>query len=242
MHEIHPDVLNKVTGGSYHAPHDVLGAHPVDAAWVLRVLRPLATKVVIDLGDQKVELAHVHNGLWQGSVPGKNAPDYRVIAEYQDGLDTNSWTTDDAYRHLPSIGELDLHLIAEGRHEELWKALGSHVRTVPSKLGDTSGVAFAVWAPNAQAVRVVGDFNSWNGTLHAMRVMGSTGVWELFIPGLTAGTKYKYEILTKHGHWITKIDPMARLAETPPATASVSRVRQVSAGMAGLAWASSTAR
>ncbi len=221
LQEIHPEVLAKLTSGSYHAPHDLLGVHAVDDGWVIRVLRPLATKVTADLGTSKIELTHVHGGLWQALVAAASAPDYRVIAEYQDGLTTKSWITDDAYRHLPSIGELDLHLIAEGRHEELWKALGSHLRTVPSKLGETSGVAFAVWAPNAQAVRVVGDFNSWNGTLHVMRAMGSTGVWELFIPGLTAGTKYKYEILTKHGTWITKIDPMARLAETPPATASV---------------------
>ena len=219
MVEIHPDVVHKVTTGSYHAPHDVLGAHPVGQSWVIRTLRPLATKVSAQLADgSKVDLTHMHNGLWQGEVASSAAPDYRIAAEYQDGA---AWVTDDAYRHLPSIGELDLHLIAEGRHEELWKALGSHPRSVPSALGSTAGVAFSVWAPNAQAVRVVGDFNSWNGTLHAMRVMGSTGVWELFIPGLSTGTKYKYEILTKHGNWITKIDPMANYAETPPSTTSV---------------------
>ena len=222
MQKIHPDVLHKVTTGSYHAPHDVLGTHKDADGWVVRVLRPLATKVTIEMPSNKsLELKHVQNGLWAGVVDRKSAPDYRVVTEYKNGDEVSVWKTDDAYRHLPSIGELDLHLIAEGRHEELWKALGSHVRTVPSKLGDTTGVAFAVWAPNAQAVRVVGDFNSWNGELHAMRVIGSTGVWELFIPELGAGTKYKYEILTKAGHWITKIDPMARLAETPPATASV---------------------
>ncbi|MFM6963811.1 MAG: 1,4-alpha-glucan branching protein GlgB [Micrococcales bacterium] len=219
MREIHPDALHKVTSGSYHAPHDLLGTHPVDGGWAIRVLRPLATKVVAELaGSTQVELKHIQGGLWQGLVETKTTPDYRISATYEDGV---TWKTDDAYRHLPSIGELDLHLIAEGRHEELWKALGSHVREVPSALGATKGVAFAVWAPNAQAVRVVGDFNSWNGNLHAMRVMGSTGVWELFIPELSAGTKYKYEILTKYGTWITKIDPMARYAETPPATASV---------------------
>ena len=222
MHEIHPDILHKVTAGSYHAPHDVLGTHQVDGGWVIRVLRPLATRVIAELGGKKsIELEHVHNGLWAGLVKAKAAPDYRINAEYKDGDNLKSWTTDDSYRHLPTIGDLDLHLIAEGRHEELWKALGSRVRTVPSKLGDTTGVAFSVWAPNAQAVRVVGDFNSWNGHLHSMRVMGATGIWELFIPGLGVGTKYKYEILTKGGNWIAKIDPMARFAETPPATASV---------------------
>ena len=221
MHEIHPDILAKVTAGSYHAPHDVLGAHPTDGGWVIRVLRPLATKVSVETAAGIHELTHTHNGLWQAVFAGTATPDYRVIAEYKDGLDLNSWRTDDPYRHLPTISEFDLHLISEGRHEELWKALGSHLRSAPGALGESAGVAFAVWAPNAQAVRVVGDFNNWNGSMHAMRVMGSTGVWELFIPGLGSGTKYKYEILTKHGHWITKIDPMARYAEIPPATASV---------------------
>ena len=203
------EVLDRVSNGRHHDPHSVLGAHPIEGGWVIRALRPLATSVVALVGKTKVELSHSFNGIFEGAVASNNAPTYKIHATYEDG----EWIGDDPYRHLPTVGELDLHLIKEGRHEELWKALGANIK------GD--GTAFAVWAPNAQAVRVIGEFNGWNGVTHAMRVMGSSGVWELYIPGIAAGTKYKFEILTKAGEWISKIDPLAKFAETPPNTASV---------------------
>ncbi len=203
------EVLDRVSNGRHHDPHSVLGAHPIEGGWVIRALRPLATSVVALVGKTKVELTHSFNGIFEGAVASKNAPTYKIHATYEDG----EWIGDDPYRHLPTVGELDLHLIKEGRHEELWKALGANIK------GD--GTAFAVWAPNAQAVRVIGEFNGWNGVTHAMRVMGSSGVWELYIPGIGSGTKYKFEILTKAGEWISKIDPLAKFAETPPNTASV---------------------
>src|SRR5690606_25958708 len=104
---------------------------------------------------------------------------YELRAGYEDG---STHVADDPYRHLPTLGEVDLHLIGEGRHEQLWDALGAHVRRFPG----VDGVSFAVWAPNAQAVRVVGGFNGWDGAGHAMRSLGSSGVWELFVPGLGA--------------------------------------------------------
>src|SRR5690606_30659511 len=116
-----------------------------------------------------------------------------------------------------TIGELDLHLIREGRHEELWRALGAHVRTVDG----VEGTAFAVWAPNARAVQVIGSFTSWDGRLHSMRSLGTSGVWELFVPGVGAGEVYKFRILGADGTWREKADPMARAAEVPPATGSV---------------------
>ena len=203
------DILDRVSNGNYHDPHSVLGVHPVEGGWVIRALRPMAKEVSAVIGKTKVTLNHSFNGIFEGTVAGKSVPSYQILAVYEE----DEWLSDDPYRHLPTLGELDLHLIKEGRHEELWKALGANVRE--------GGVAFAVWAPNARAVRVVGDFNGWNGLAHAMRVMGSSGVWELFIPGIGVGTKYKFEILTKSGDWITKIDPLAKLAETPPSTASV---------------------
>ncbi|MFV0318913.1 MAG: 1,4-alpha-glucan branching enzyme, partial [Microbacterium sp.] len=118
---------------------------------------------------------------------------------------------------MSALGELDLHLIAEGRHEELWRVLGAHVRHDDG----VPGTAFAVWAPNARAVRVVGDFNDWDGQRHPMRSLGSSGVWELFVPAVGTGTVYKFEILTRGGAWILKADPMARQAEVPPATGSI---------------------
>lgn len=217
--EINIDVLWKVSEGRYHDPHGVLGAHPAEDGWVIRTLKPMAEKVSAKLADgSTVELDHLHNGIWQGFAKAAHKPDYRIVAKYAGAPD---WQSDDPYRHLPTLSEFDLHLIQEGRHEELWKALGSHILRFSSSLGDIKGVSFAVWAPNAQAVRVVGDFNLWNGVTHSMRVMGGNGVWELFIPGVEEGAKYKYEILTKAGHWVTKIDPLAQATEVPPSTASI---------------------
>ncbi|WP_344674125.1 1,4-alpha-glucan branching enzyme, partial [Microbacterium dextranolyticum] len=211
-----PDhILDAVASGSYHAPHDVLGLHQQpDGSWVIRARRPMATTVtaVTDTG-ARMPLTHVRAGIWEGASTSR--PDaYDLVATYDGGAEHRS---DDPYRHLPTLGEVDQHLIGEGRHEQLWNVLGAHVRRFPG----VSGVAFSVWAPNARAVRVVGDFNSWDGQSHAMRSLGSTGVWEIFVPGLGAGVAYKYEILTPHGGWIMKADPMAQRAEVPPATASV---------------------
>ncbi|MDL9979945.1 1,4-alpha-glucan branching protein GlgB [Microbacterium candidum] len=211
---IDPGLLDAVAGGSHHAPHDVLGLHPSGDAWAVRTRRPLADTVTAVFDDgTRVPLEHVRSGIWEGAHTG-SAGSYRVVATYAGAPDDD---VDDPYRHLPTIGELDLHLIREGRHEQLWQALGAHVRVS----GGSEGSAFTVWAPDARAVRVVGDFNRWDGQGHAMRSLGASGVWELFVPDLGAGSVYKYEILTPDGWWTTKADPMARFAETPPATASV---------------------
>ena len=116
---------------------------------------------------------------WQ-SCRATSCPPTAIDVDYGQGL----IPADDPYRFLPTLGELDLHLIGEGRHEELWKTLGAHVRTYDSPFGPITGTSFAVWAPNAEGVRVVGDFNGWDGTGHPMRSMGSTGIWELFIPNV----------------------------------------------------------
>ncbi len=128
---------------------------------------------------------------------------------------------DDPYRFLPTLGDIDLHLIGEGRHEQLWEVLGAHVRAYQTSLGVVSGVSFAVWAPNAQGVRVTGDFNYWDGTAHPMRSLGSTGIWELYIPNIGDGTVYKFQILGRDGAWREKADPFAFATEVPPATGSV---------------------
>ncbi len=207
-------MLDAVADGSHHDPHAVLGLHASGDDWVVRARRPLAASVTAVFPDgDRVALTHLRGGVWEGLREG--APDpYQLVATYEDGP---AHTADDPYRHTPTIGELDLHLIGEGRHEELWRVLGSHLR----RHGGVDGVAFTVWAPDARAVRVVGDFNGWDGRGHAMRSMGGSGVWELFVPGLEAGAVYKFEILTPDGDWILKADPMARQAEVPPATASV---------------------
>ncbi|GAA2062201.1 1,4-alpha-glucan branching protein GlgB [Leifsonia soli] len=212
-------LLAAVATGSHHDPHAILGQHQVaapgvaDPITVIRALRPLAAEVVAVLPTgAHIELAHVGHGIWQGvDIVGPGA--YLIKARYDDG---SVWTADDPYRFLPTIGQLDLHLIGEGRHETLWTALGAHVRD----LGGVVGTAFTVWAPHARAVRVVGDFNGWDGTLHSMRNMGASGVWELFVPGIGAGEIYKFDLLAQDGRWVRKVDPMAQFAEIPPATAS----------------------
>ncbi|MFF1572872.1 1,4-alpha-glucan branching protein GlgB [Leifsonia sp. NPDC058292] len=213
-------LLYAVSVGSYHDPHAVLGQHPAaasgvtDPVTVIRTLRPLASEVsaVLSTG-ARIELAHLAHGIWQG-VDIVGGDGYRIEARYPDG---SVWTADDPYRFAPTIGELDLHLIGEGRHEQLWSALGAHVREIDG----VRGTAFTVWAPHARAVRVVGEFNGWDGTQHALRSMGPTGVWEIFVPEVGAGAIYKFDLLGVNGAWVRRADPMARAAEIPPATASV---------------------
>jgi len=215
--DIDPAVVADILGGTHHDPHTVLGPHVDGTGVVVRVLRPLAKSISIETLEGTYPAEHVVDALWQAALPGSEVPDYRVHVTY----DGDPVTTDDPYRFLPILGELDLHLIREGRHERLWDVLGAHTRTFPSVLGEVQGTSFAVWAPNARAVRVIGEFNHWQGTGHAMRSLGASGVWELFIPGVMDGTQYKFEILGKDGHWKQQADPMARRTEVPPNTASI---------------------
>jgi len=128
-----------------------------------------------------------------------------------------SWTTRDPYCYLPQLGEMDLHLFSEGRHLNLHRIMGARVRTI----GDIPGVLFAVWAPNARAVSVVGSFNDWDRRRHPMRTRGVSGVWELFVPGVTAGDLYKFSMLDANGFELVKADPYALRSEMRPGTASI---------------------
>ncbi len=210
---LHPDHIAALVGGSHPQPHATLGQHPVDGGHVIRVIRPLAATVTAIRADgSRLTLEHLADGLWQGLAP-LPAQAYVVETSYDNGP---TWTADDPYRFVPSVGEIDLYLWGEGRHEQLWHVLGAHFR--PHE--DVVGTSFSVWAPHARAVRVVGDFNGWNGVGHAMRRLDDNGVWELFVPGLHPGTAYKFELLSQAGVWVTRADPMARYTEVPPATAS----------------------
>lgn len=210
--------FQELAEGSHHNPHEILGIHVLQGTWQHRALRPFAKSVWLETATERFELTHQEAGVWELSQKGSAPSDFRIRAVYENAPD---WLTSDSYSKDPTIGELDLHLITEGRHEELWKALGARLISSKDSLGDTSGVAFTLWAPNAVAVKVVGDFNSWDGTCYPMRSMGGSGVWELFIPGVGSGALYKFQIKTKNGNWLTKIDPMAQRTETPPATSSV---------------------
>jgi 1,4-alpha-glucan branching enzyme len=193
--------------GNVHDPHALLGVHQIDGTSVVRTLRRGAQNVRLLIGGEQVPMEPIHDvGVFEASVPGP-------VEEYR--LDVDGRVCDDPYRYLPTMGEFDLALFSQGRHERLWTMLGARVV-------ENTGVSFAVWAPNAQGVRVVGDFTGWGP--HdgwPMRSMGSSGVWELLVPDAMAGQAYKFRILGQDGVWREKADPMARYAEVPERTASV---------------------
>jgi 1,4-alpha-glucan branching enzyme len=208
--------LERIVKREHGDPHSVLGAHKSNGDVVVRALRPAAQAVKVHAGGKDIVLEQVHpGGVFEGIVPDADLPlDYELEVDYPDG---NVFTLRDPYSFPPTFGELDLHLAGEGRHERLYERLGAHVLEHEG----VQGTSFAVWAPNAKAVSVVGDFNSWDGRLHQMRSLGSTGIWELFLPDVGEGCNYKYEILTQEGEIRLKADPYAFAAEMPPKTASV---------------------
>ena len=211
--------LDILVRGEHGHPHSVLGPHPHDGGVTVRVLKPLAASVAVTYGEERVELAHEHEGIWVGVLPGTDVPGYRLEVTYGDN---SPLTVDDPYRFLPTLGDIDLHLINEGRHENLWEVLGSRVHRYEGPLGDVvTGTSFAVWAPSARAIRLKGSFNDWDGREHPMRQLGSSGVWELFVPGAGSGTVYKFAVLGADGQWREKADPMAFHTEIPPLTGSV---------------------
>jgi 1,4-alpha-glucan branching enzyme len=214
---IAPTELGALARREHGQPHAVLGPHPSDDGVVVRALRPGAAKVSVKPAKGKsVELEQIHPaGIFEGTVSGAKLPfRYKLKVDYGE---SGKFTLEDPYAFRPTLGELDLHLIAEGRHEELYEKLGAHVR----EHDGVPGTAFAVWAPSARAVSVVGDFNFWDGRLHPMRSLGSGGIWELFLPEVAPGARYKYEILSAENELLLKADPYAQETEVPPKTASV---------------------
>ncbi|MER5757588.1 1,4-alpha-glucan branching enzyme, partial [Streptomyces sp. NPDC002088] len=199
--------------GTHHAPHSVLGAHPAPGGVAFRTFRPYALGVTVVAGNLRAELHDDGDGFFSGLLPLNDVPEYRLLVAYEGTVQD----TEDAYRFLPTLGELDLHLIGEGRHEQLWTALGAE----PMTHQGVTGTRFTVWAPNARGVRVTGGFNFWDGTGHPMRSLGSSGVWELFVPGIGEGELYKFEITRPDGSRTVRADPLARRTQTPPETASI---------------------
>jgi 1,4-alpha-glucan branching enzyme len=219
------DAFDRLRALRHPDPHSVLGAHPVTGGVLVRASRPEATAMaVLREGAPPAAMRGLGGGLFEATLPAASLPlRYRLEARYGD----RAFQFDDPYAFLPTLGPLDLHLLNEGRHARLWEKLGAHPRT----LEGIAGTAFAVWAPNAEGVSVVGDFNGWDGRLHAMRRLGSSGVWELFLPDVGEGALYKYELRARDfGPPILKADPFAFRTELPPATASVVH------GLGGFAW------
>ena len=203
--------IERLVAGQLRDPHSLLGRHPGgDSTTVLRAWRPdaEAVRAVVD-GEVIAKLERVHPaGLFEAEVDVEVPPGYTLEIDYSNG---QTFTLRDAYAFLPTLGEMDLHLLGEGTHLRLWEKLGAHRVTMDG----IEGVGFAVWAPNARSVRVVGDFNSWDGRLHPMRSLGSSGIWEIFIPDISDGHFYKYEVVSAQGALVLKTDPFAFFTEKP---------------------------
>ncbi|XXF81285.1 1,4-alpha-glucan branching protein GlgB [Myxococcaceae bacterium GXIMD 01537] len=209
--------LQRITELRHTEPHNILGLHPETDAVVVRAYRPdaVALHVLPEFGG-RIPMQHRKDGVFEARLNGRTeAFDYRLEVEYPGN---RVFTLRDPYSFLPTLGDMDLYFAGEGRHERLWERLGAHVMYHHG----VHGVSFAVWAPTAAGVSVVGDFNGWDGRLHAMRQMGSSGIWELFVPEAGEGARYKFEIRPGHGGpRLLKADPFAFRSEVPPATASV---------------------
>ena len=205
-----------IAGGRHGDPFGVLGPHVARSRNLIRAFLPQASRVWVIGGPVEIEMKRVHpDGLFAAQVDPALAKTYRLRLLLADGVVQE---IDDPYRFPALLGELDIHLLVEGRHLRTYEKLGSHVTSVDG----VDGVHFAVWAPNAKRVSVVGDFNGWDGRRHGMRLRHDAGVWEIFVPGLGHGTIYKYEILGAGGFLLPlKADPYGFHAEVPPKTASV---------------------
>ncbi|GAB0118441.1 1,4-alpha-glucan branching protein GlgB [Acidisoma sp. 7E03] len=197
-------------------PFSLLGPHDCEGGCAVRTFQPGAVEVEVLAKDSDQRLASLSlidpQGFWSGLMPARLP--YRLRITDRDGVRI----VEDPYSFGPSLGEIDIYLLAEGRHHDLGRALGAH----PVVQDGVPGTRFAVWAPNARRVSVVGAFNNWDGRCHPMRHHPGPGVWDIFIPRIGPGTVYKYEILGPHGHVLPlKADPVAGRAEMPPRTASV---------------------
>ena len=206
--------IQRLVAGESRDPHGLLGRHPDGSGAVVRAWRPEAETVNVIIGGELAsKLERIHpSGLFEGHIDDTQS-DYLLEVTYAGG---DSYTLHDPYSFMPTLGDIDLHLVGEGNHHQLWDKLGAHLR---SERG-VDGVGFAVWAPNARSVHVVGDFNRWDGRLNPMRSLGSSGVWELFIPDVTEGAYYKFEVVSAQGKMILKTDPFAFQTEEPPGTAA----------------------
>ncbi|HEX8178766.1 MAG TPA: 1,4-alpha-glucan branching protein GlgB [Pyrinomonadaceae bacterium] len=198
-------------------PHALLGAHPTPLGVMVRAYRPEAQTIeVIVAGEAPRPMLPAHpRGLFELLLADKAQTfPYHLRVAYANG---NTFTLRDPYAFLPTLGDFDEYLFGEGKHLRLYEKLGAHVRC----LGDVSGVSFAVWAPAADGVSVVGSFNNWDGRLHQMRRLGVSGIWEIFVPDIGTGALYKYEMHRSGVLPFLKADPYALQAEVPPATSSI---------------------
>ena len=227
------DQLEQLVQGQHWDPLAILGAHPMaqgsSPTVAIRCFLPEANDVALLLserGRQPIPMTRLHEaGLFEATVPGPlGTSPYRLRITNHAGQVSERH---DPYAFPPLLTDFELHLFAEGTFFKAYETMGAHLRTVQS----IAGVHFVVWAPNAARVSVVGDFNQWDGRRHPMTNRGATGLWELFIPELTDGTLYKYEIRSRHHDApFLKADPYAFASELRPKTASIVRELSLIAG------------
>ena len=213
-HITHTDIQD-LLNGRHSNPFSILGVHKVNGESWLAALVPDAERLSAKFGSQSIEIPRFEGPIFIGAVPNSKYK-HSLNATYANG---STWDFEDPYRFGSIIGEVDQYLFGEGTHRQLWLLLGAHV----TSLEGVPGIHFAVWAPNAVRVSVVGDFNVWDGCRNPMRQVGSSGIWEIFIPELGDGTHYKYEIAPKHGVPFMKADPVGFGAQHPPQTSSIVR-------------------
>ena len=210
---ITPDDIAALNAGKHGAPFDVLGPHKSrNRRWIV-TFQPDAVAVTATVAGKATALSRIEGDVFAAPVPGRT---YTLTMRYADGAEH---TTRDPFSFAPVLTDFDKYLLGEGTHKELWRALGAHV----TRHQGTNGVHFAVWAPNAKRVSVVGDFNRWDGRRNPMRPAGETGVWEVFLPGIAEGALYKYEVTGADGAVTPKADPVGFGAQHPPEQASVVR-------------------
>ena len=213
----HLDEIDALRKGRHGDPCAVLGPHPgADGVVHVRAFLPGAVAVLVVAGARAWPLARLHeDGFFGGPTALPAGSHYQLRVRWPDGQES---LQEDPYRYGTVLGEMDVWLLAEGSHLRPYEMLGA----TPRVMDGVAGTAFAVWAPNASRVSVVGDFNGWDGRCRPMRLRRECGVWELFLPGIGVGARYKFELLSRDGTLLPqKADPYARQAELRPATASV---------------------
>ena len=206
--------LQMIIDARHHDPFSVLGKHNLAGTDIVRVFLPRAREVQLPAVNGTLQrIPNTDLFEWRGAANQLISP-YQL--KWTDDIG-NEHSTHDPYSFLPQLPDFDLHLFAEGKHWHAYRMLGAHTHTADG----VDGILFATWAPNAERVSVIGNFNHWDGRCHPMRCRGGTGVWELFIPGLSAGDLYKFEIRSRNGRILQKTDPYGQAFEKRPKTASI---------------------